>query len=457
MPDEFAGKPVEWAAPVYHVKTNCLPDMKFGVSEIYSAIDWAGAYKKFLENWSKLTEAYARFAWNMTTRGGLQKVNAAKAKIERLVGKTDPNATTDIESSLQTTRLPVASTFVSGESVQLTPVRTQGATTSSEDSRRLMLMVASSSGIPEQILTGDPSTGNLATAKAMERPLELQFTNRQTLWKDVWWDILQYVIDRAILTGHLPGYELEDPYTEEVRVMLDIEEVDPVTRDVVIEFPPLLEHDITQTVQAIVTAATLDNKTLAGTMDRKTMARLLLQALNADDVEEILENLPEEPQYDRITAPPAQDQGQDMHGPYGADPLEYTTASIENLMMDTIKDMRDAAREVRKAPFEEADEEGKWVTINGAHILIKDGETAGQAFERTTGKKLDAPTPEKTEPEKLNDYSTPITKAEPHISKIIAEEEYDRYGLRVLNRESRNWRDRYLKCGGYRAKKLCVV
>ena len=34
------------------------------------------------------------------------------------------------------------------------------------------------------------------------------------------------------------------------------------------------------------------------------------------------------------------------------------------------------------------DEEGTWVTINGAHILIKDGETAGQAFKRTTGNDL---------------------------------------------------------------------
>ena len=39
-------------------------------------------------------------------------------------------------------------------------------------------------------------------------------------------------------------------------------------------------------------------------------------------------------------------------------------------------------------PVNNADEEGTWVTINGAHILIKDGETIGDAFERTTGKSL---------------------------------------------------------------------
>lgn len=35
-----------------------------------------------------------------------------------------------------------------------------------------------------------------------------------------------------------------------------------------------------------------------------------------------------------------------------------------------------------------ADAEGTWVTIRGTHVLIKDGETVSQAFQRTTGKKL---------------------------------------------------------------------
>jgi len=33
--------PVMWDVPVYHVKVNSLSDMKFGVSEVYAAIDWA--------------------------------------------------------------------------------------------------------------------------------------------------------------------------------------------------------------------------------------------------------------------------------------------------------------------------------------------------------------------------------------------------------------------------------
>lgn len=39
-------------------------------------------------------------------------------------------------------------------------------------------------------------------------------------------------------------------------------------------------------------------------------------------------------------------------------------------------------------PFSEAEEEGKWITIRGTHVLIKDGESVGDAFKRTTGKEL---------------------------------------------------------------------
>ncbi len=381
-PDQIGSYKVNWDSPVYHVKTNCLPDMKYGVSELYSAIDWSQAYKRFLENWGKLTEAYARFAWGITTKGGQAKVSAAKARMETLFAKTDPNTDEDLEGTVRTKQLPVGGVFTSTEGVTLNAIRTQGATTSMEDARRLMLMVASASGIPEQILTGDPSTGNLATAKAMERPLELQFRNRQTFWADTWWDLCQYVIDQAIEAGELPGIKEEDPYTGEITYRLaqsmDKEEEEQVTRDVTITFPPLLEHDVLQTVQAIISAATIDNKTLAGTMDRKTMAGLLLRALKVENAEGILDTLPEEPQYDRVTAPPMPDTG-------GFGGIDYTEESLNNLLKDTIKDVQNAARKLQEAD----DPEGQWVTINGVHILIKDGESTADAFKRTTGKDLD--------------------------------------------------------------------
>lgn len=294
-PAEIGGNKVLWDTPLYHVKTNCLPDMKFGVSEIYSGIDWAQAYKKFLENWSKLVEAYARFAFALTTKGGAKAVAAAKARLESLLAKQNPNASEVAELTELTQRqLPVGTTFVGSEGVKLDAIRTQGATTSADDARRLLLMISSASGIPEQILAGDPSTGNLATAKAMERPLELQFRNRQQLWRDVWESITQYVIDQSIraTNGALQGEEQVDSLTgEKTWVLTMTDEKGLIPRTVTVRFPPLLEHDPQQAVQAVISAATLDGKPLAGTMDLRTVARQVLQALSIENPEELLKGL----------------------------------------------------------------------------------------------------------------------------------------------------------------------
>ena len=289
-PDTIGTDKVHWDAPVYHAKVNCLPDMKYGVSELYSCLDWAKAYKTHLENGHKIWEALASFAFKMTTKGGAGAIAAAKAKVKSLIGKPDDTSTTP-------ERRPIASTFVSGDSVKLEPFKTSGMTISMEDARSHRLMVCSGSGIPDHIESGDPSTGNLATSTSMERPLELQFLNRQQFWIDLWQDITEYVIDQAIKAEsgllHEIGDSEDDEYTGEVRYVItkNDENGKPIPRTVSVSFPPLLEHDQLQTVQAIIAGATLDGKPLAGTMDLKTLTQQILKALKVPNPDELLEVL----------------------------------------------------------------------------------------------------------------------------------------------------------------------
>lgn len=303
-PDSIGGHTIHWDTPIYHVKVNCLPDMKFGVSELYSVLDWAKAYKTHLENGQKIWQALASFAFKMTTKGGAGVIAAAKTKVKSILGKPDGTSTTP-------DKRPVASTFVSGESVKLEPFKTSGMTISMEDARSHRLMICAGSGISDHIESGDPSTGNLATATSMERPMELQFLNRQNLWIDIWQDILEYVIDQAIKAenGPLTGETIEDEYTGEIRYVLtaaplgesdedpatdvpaETQEKEPALRTVSITFPPLLDHDQLQTVQAIISGATADGKPLAGTMDLKTLTLLTLKALKLPNAEELAEKM----------------------------------------------------------------------------------------------------------------------------------------------------------------------
>lgn len=259
--DTIGRVPVRWDSPVYHVKVGGLSDMKFGVPEIYQAIDWARAYKSFLENWFSIVKAYARFAWHASGQGGQQVVDRLKTRLNASTSSgadTNPPATT-------------GATFV-GSGVKLEPIKTAGATTSAEDGRRGLLMVCASVGMPETFF-GDVSTGNLATAKSLDRPTELKFRDRQELWRGVFITILEYAIARnkRAANGKL---RLADATNHKIKVA----------------FPPILEHDIREQMAAIVEGTTLGGKApVAATW--QTTARLVLEALGVADVDSELQAL----------------------------------------------------------------------------------------------------------------------------------------------------------------------
>ena len=267
-PDTIGNKPVLWESPIYHVKVGGLTDMQFGVPETYQAIDWARAYKSFLEDWATIVRAYARFAWYLRVPSK-EGVAAAKARFGTTLGVGG--------SSGETNPPPVVGSMLIGqEGYEPAPIRTAGATTHADDARRLLLMVCAAMGLPETFF-GDASTGTLATAKSLDRPTELKFRDRQMLWADIFRNILGYVVDTAqeALVNPLPKI---DPETDE-----DLDEHLDIT------FPPILEHDVEQSVRAIVSAATLDGKPLAGTIpDMETLSRMLLTALGEQNTDELL-------------------------------------------------------------------------------------------------------------------------------------------------------------------------
>lgn len=253
-PGSIGGFEVRWESPVYHVRVGGRGNMRFGMSEVYAGIDWALAYKTFLENWATIVRAYSVFAWQLTTQGGKAGIAAAKARLGTTV-------TTD---SSETNPPPVTgSVFIAGEGRKLEPIRTAGATTDAEDGRRLLLMVAATMGLPETFF-GDVSVGTLATGKSLDRPTELKMRMRQSLWKDVLTKVLRWVIE-------------DGRPTTEVKVM--------------VTFPPILEHDVSASVSAVVQAATLGNYQMAGLIDEETITKMLLTALGETDVEGVIEKL----------------------------------------------------------------------------------------------------------------------------------------------------------------------
>lgn len=201
----------------------------------------------------------------------------------------------------------VAGTFVANQAgANLEAIPKTGATVSAEDGRRLLLMVCAATGLPETFF-GDVSVGTLATANSLDRPTELKFRDRQQLWHDIHWDILQFAVDMAIMTGALPGKQaaeadaIGEPGEDAVEWVLAPPEEwqgkpedkpEEGDRSIDITFPPILEHDVAAAVDAAVKAVTLGGSTLNDVIiTPEQAARLVLTAAGVDDVEEWLDEI----------------------------------------------------------------------------------------------------------------------------------------------------------------------
>lgn len=289
-PDQIGGLPVMWDSPVFHIKTGGFSNWKFGVSELYAALDWAKAYKDFLEDFASIIRAHRRFAWDVSVPGGKPSIAAAKAKFGTTVGDGVNGGGTG-RGGYDTNPPPVTgSAFIHGDSTSMAPIRTAGATVPLEEGRRLALMTFAALGLPETFF-GDVSVGTLATATSLDRPTELKMRDRQLFWQSIFTRIFDYVKLQAVKAtrGPLSGMGavtgvIEDGQREET---IDWG-IDP---HVDIDFPPILNAGLLEQVQAIVTASTLNGGALAGTVDIVTLSRMLLSALGEDDIDEIIDNM----------------------------------------------------------------------------------------------------------------------------------------------------------------------
>lgn len=286
-PKSIGGYDVRWDSPIKHVKVNDQVGWKFGLGDAYPAIDWAKAYKEFLEDWAKLVKALSRFAWRATTPGN--KAAALRAKIAETPTR---NATGELNTAGATALLP--------PDVSLEAIPKTGATIDSESSRPLAMMVAAALGVPVTMLLADPGqTGARATAETLDQPTELEMAERRQMWSEVERDIAEYVIRESVRApqGKLRGIITRDEYDREVVTLAGDTE-----QTIDIAWPDLKDLDPAGIVAAIVQA----NST--GTIPPERVLRLLLAALGIRNVDEIVDELVDEDgNFQWPNAPPLSD------------------------------------------------------------------------------------------------------------------------------------------------------
>jgi hypothetical protein len=268
----YAGITVRWDAPVYHEAVNKPSDWDRGVPDAYAAIDWARAYKIFLEDWATVVKALSRFAFRMTSKG------SARAQARQALAAAPPRDTATGRA------LDAGATAVTPMDAVLEAIPKSGATIDADSGRPLAAMVAAALGVPVTMLLGDPgTTGARATAETLDQPTELEMGQRRQLHTAMFRRILDYVITEAVRApqGPLTGSITRDPYTtlETLTLTGDTSTV------VDIEWPDLTDTDVDVIVKAIVDA----NST--GTLPPEQTLRMVLIALGVRDVDDLVEQM----------------------------------------------------------------------------------------------------------------------------------------------------------------------
>jgi hypothetical protein len=203
------------ADEILHVKVNSVSNHKRGISELYRVLPWLDAYDHWLQDRISLNRARGAFAF-------LRKVPTVP---DRASGPFE----TDSSGRYIPPKPGSILVVHEGEDWQvLSP--SIGSDDAREDGRAIKLMIAAGSGIFEHYF-GDPSTGNLATARSMELPMVRKFEDRQRLFENVFMKIFQRVIDAGIIAGTIPP---------------------TVNRNIEINFPPIMPDDVSLLTDTLI-------------------------------------------------------------------------------------------------------------------------------------------------------------------------------------------------------------
>ena len=275
--DSYDNVSIDWSTPVMHRKTGGFSDMAFGIPETYAAIDWARAYRELLEDHKKTVRSLAKWAWRLKSGGGAAQLAAAKSSLESTLGASG--------SFDETNPAPVGgSVFAYAGDTDLRAVDVSKATIDPEGFRRALLMAATAMGMSDNFY-GDSSSGNLASAKTLDRPMELMFRDRQEMWADIFGEVLMYACEVAAKAPGRSGIS-SDGYDEYTGKMKFGGGEDP---DITIEFPPILQRSVQEQMQAIVSAITLNGQPIQVLDDGPTVIRMMCEALGLDDIESVVE------------------------------------------------------------------------------------------------------------------------------------------------------------------------
>lgn len=221
---------------LYHLKVNNDILDKRGIPYVYRALEYMQSNSKINNDMASFINQQAQYAWKKKIKGTKSQIDAMKARQGQNTTLTSPSFQAGsmlIENQL-VDNMPIGLPNSSGQLFEI-------------GIRRTLLMMCSAFGIMEHYF-GDPSTGNLATATAMELPMLKKFMAIRKLWEGVYDDILNFQLDMKLMYTNKNAFILNPVKNRYVRTS------DYPDRYFDVDFPPILQTDLKALSDSLIAA-----------------------------------------------------------------------------------------------------------------------------------------------------------------------------------------------------------
>ncbi len=318
---------------VMHICTNPLGGR--GLTHLNAGIPWIKALKGFMEDRATLTLVLATFALKVKIKGNRQAFQRLAEQFGRYETEMRYGAPGDSRERRQG-----ANTLLENDAMNLEQVKTDsGSSQAYQDMKMFRQMAGLGSGHIFEHYLGDPSTGNLATATAMELPMLKLFEFEQQVWEDVVGDILSFVVVQGLRYGKPKTKKLATVNVDMAggSPLWVVEPAKGVDLTVTATLPQIVQRDIAVWANAIAGIAQAEVLTGQQIVPPEQKAKTALNMLGVDDIGVIIDEM--KANGFQIANLPSQPE---QPSPEGEDAVEARLVAAVRTQYRRMKTMREA-------------------------------------------------------------------------------------------------------------------
>jgi hypothetical protein len=220
---------------VFHMAEGKGLKQKWALSPLTSVLPWNRAYEGFLLDFAAVVQMIRKYSTMFTSKGGDAQVSALGSQFSH---EQHGHHKGQVGNQIIATEGNDFKVVDAGSSKIVGP----------SDSRFYLLQICASTGVPENLLTGNPQTGNRASAAELTANFLPIIEERQTAWADTFRMVFSRILGNS-------GFE--------------------------ISFPPLRSQDAITYLQSLCSTATLGGQgILAGVIQPVDVIKAAYESLD---------------------------------------------------------------------------------------------------------------------------------------------------------------------------------